>query len=95
MYHRLALPHARLVFSTIHELGSLGRLHIYGNTCRVVADMVESGSDIVDLDWIVNMGMAGRQFGDQVSFCGKLRSGSSTVTRLARRGLTSYSGIAQ
>jgi uroporphyrinogen decarboxylase len=34
--------------------------------------MVQSGADIIDLDWMVDMAAAVRQFGDQVSFCGNL-----------------------
>ena len=32
--------------------------------------MVESGADIIDLDWMVDMKTAVSQFGDHVSFCG-------------------------
>ena len=32
--------------------------------------MVESGADIIDLDWMVDMHAAGAEFGKQVSFCG-------------------------
>ena len=32
--------------------------------------MVLSGADIIDLDWMVDMGAAGAKFGEQVSFCG-------------------------
>ena len=35
-----------------------------------VADMVESGADIVDLDWMVDMAAAAAAHGHQVSFCG-------------------------
>ena len=32
--------------------------------------MVDSGADIIDLDWMVDMAGAAEQFGDRVSFCG-------------------------
>jgi uroporphyrinogen decarboxylase len=32
--------------------------------------MVESGADIIDLDWMVDMRKAADQFADRVAFCG-------------------------
>jgi uroporphyrinogen-III decarboxylase len=53
-------------------MGALARLHICGNTNRIIADMVASGADIVDLDWMVDMRSAVSQFGGQVSFLGNM-----------------------
>jgi MtaA/CmuA family methyltransferase len=70
MYRRFALPYEQRIFAAVHEMGAIARLHICGDTNGIVADMVESGADIVDLDWMVNMESAAAQYGDQVSFCG-------------------------
>jgi uroporphyrinogen decarboxylase len=70
MYRRFALPYEQRIFAAIHEMGALARLHICGNTSKIVADMVGSGADIIDLDWMVDLQAAGPRFGDQVSFCG-------------------------
>jgi uroporphyrinogen-III decarboxylase len=51
---------------------ALTRLHICDNTNRIIADMVESGVDIIDLDWMVDMKFAAEQFGDHVSFLGNV-----------------------
>ena len=70
MYRRFALPYEQRIFAAVHEMGAVARLHICGNTNRIVADMVDSGADIIDLDWMVDMAAAAEQFGDRVSFCG-------------------------
>lgn len=70
MYRQFALPYEQRIFAAVHEMGALARLHICGNTSLTVADMVESGADIVDLDWMVDMAAAAAAHGHQVSFCG-------------------------
>jgi uroporphyrinogen decarboxylase len=70
MYRHFALPYEQRIFAAVHEMGAVARLHICGNTNRIVADMVASGADIIDLDWMVDMESAAAQFGDRVSFCG-------------------------
>lgn len=70
MYRRFALPYEKSIFAAVHDKQAFARLHICGNTNKILADMVESGADIIDLDWMVDMGKAGIHYGDQVSFCG-------------------------
>jgi MtaA/CmuA family methyltransferase len=70
MYRQYALPYEQRIFAAVHEMGALGRLHICGNTSAIAGDMVQSGADIIDLDWMVDMGTAAAAYGDQVSFCG-------------------------
>lgn len=70
MYRQFALPFEKRIFAAAHELGAITRLHICGNTHHILADMVESGADIIDLDWMVDMKSAAERFGDRVAFCG-------------------------
>ena len=70
MYQEYALPYEKRIFQTVHEMGAITRLHICGDTSAIVPLMVQSGADIIDLDWMVNMKTAADQFGDQVAFCG-------------------------
>jgi MtaA/CmuA family methyltransferase len=72
MYRRFALPYEQKVFSQVHNAGGIGRLHICGDTNKILPDMVASGAKIIDLDWMVDMSAAVNQFGDQVSFCGNI-----------------------
>ena len=70
LYRRFALPYEQRIFAAVHELGAICRLHICGNTNRIVDGMVESGADIIDLDHMVDMADAAAKFGDRVAFCG-------------------------
>ena len=72
MYRRFALPYEQKVFSEVNNAGGIGRLHICGDTNKILPDMVASGAKIIDLDWMVDMSAAVNQFGDQVSFCGNI-----------------------
>jgi MtaA/CmuA family methyltransferase len=70
MYRRFALPYEKRIFSAVHDLGAVARLHICGNVTRLLPAMLESGADIIDLDWMVDMSAASQQFGNRNSFCG-------------------------
>ena len=70
MYRQFALPYEQRIFAAVHEMGALTRLHICGNSSLIAGDMVDSGADIVDLDWMVDMGKAAAKFGERISFCG-------------------------
>jgi uroporphyrinogen decarboxylase len=70
LYRRFALPREKRIFGAIHEMGAITRLHICGDTTRILPDMVESGADIIDLDWMVDLKYAAERYGDHVSFCG-------------------------
>jgi MtaA/CmuA family methyltransferase len=72
MYRRFALPYEQRIFSAVHEMGALTRLHICGNTSRILPDMIESGADIIDLDWMVDMQSTTARFGNRVAFCGNV-----------------------
>jgi MtaA/CmuA family methyltransferase len=58
MYRQYALPYEQRIFAAVREAGAIGRLHICGNTSRIVADMASSGAAIIDLDWMVDWGQA-------------------------------------
>ena len=70
MYREFALPYEQRIFKVVHDMGAIARLHICGDTGKIVDAMVESGADIIDLDWMVDMQAAADAFGDRVSFCG-------------------------
>jgi MtaA/CmuA family methyltransferase len=58
MYRAFAWPYERKMIDAIHQAGALVKLHICGNTSRHIADMVATGADIIDIDWMVDMGHA-------------------------------------
>lgn len=69
MYRRYALPYEKRIFDAVHEMGALARLHICGDTTKILADMPQSGADIIDIDWMVDMAAAAAAFGDR-AVCG-------------------------
>lgn len=69
MYQQFALPYEQRIFAAVHELGGLARLHICGDTTHLLPLMAQSGADIIDVDWMVDMGAAARTFG-QTAVCG-------------------------
>ena len=72
IYRTYALPYEQRIFEAIHELGAVARLHICGDTTAILPDMVKSGADIIDLDWMVDMKVASDRFGESVVFCGNM-----------------------
>jgi MtaA/CmuA family methyltransferase len=72
MYRLFALPYERRIIDAVHAKGALARLHICGNTSGLLPDMVASGADIIDLDWMVDWRTACDRFGSQVALCGNV-----------------------
>jgi MtaA/CmuA family methyltransferase len=70
MYRQFALPYEQRIFAAVREMGAVGRLHICGNTTRLLPDMARSGAQIIDLDWMVDFGQAAQIFGTEPSPCG-------------------------
>ena len=70
MYRQFALPYEQRIFAAVHEMGAVARLHICGNTTRLLPDMLQSGADIIDLDWMVDIEKAAQLFDDRTAICG-------------------------
>ncbi len=70
MYRQFALPYEQRIFAAVRAMGAVGRLHICGNTTRLLPDMLQSGADIIDLDWMVDIEKAGQLFDNKVAICG-------------------------
>ncbi|GAB4255339.1 MAG: methylcobamide--CoM methyltransferase [Acidobacteriota bacterium] len=67
IYEELIQPREKRMVEAIHEAGGMARLHICGNTQKLVAKMAELGCEIVDLDYPVDMARARGDAGpDQV-----------------------------
>ena len=72
MYQRFALPYEQQLISAIHEHGALARLHICGNTSRLSPELLASGADIIDVDWMVDFSRAALAFGERAAPCGNM-----------------------
>ncbi len=70
MYRQFALPYEKRIFDAVHAQGALARLHICGNTSRILDGMLETGADFIDVDWMVDFQTAAETFGDKAALVG-------------------------
>jgi MtaA/CmuA family methyltransferase len=93
LYLKVALPYEQRIFDAVHAAGGVARLHICGNTTRILEDMAASGADMIDVDWMVDLKKAAAAFGEKV-VCGNfdpvavmLRGTPDQVYQATRVGL--------
>ena len=72
IYEELVWPFEKQLVDGLRRLGARVRLHICGNTCRILEGMGRLGCDIVDLDSMVPMDEARRKMGPQPLLLGNL-----------------------
>ena len=72
MYAELVLPLQQKLFAAIHEAGATVKLHICGNITNIVQHMAKSGTDIIDVDWMVPLEKARELVGPQITLCGNI-----------------------
>ncbi|MCL2305350.1 MAG: hypothetical protein FWC43_08415, partial [Planctomycetaceae bacterium] len=65
IYKEFVLPYETQLVQGIHDLGGRVRLHICGNTSRVLTEIGILGCDYVDLDYMVSMEAARKQMGEK------------------------------
>ena len=71
MFEEFAFPYQKRIVEAVHRAGARTKLHICGNTSAVLPQMIETGSDILDLDWMVDIGSAKRLLQDKTTIlCG-------------------------
>jgi MtaA/CmuA family methyltransferase len=67
IYEEFVWPYEKRIFDRLHEMGTRIRLHICGNTGRILTPIGRLGCDLVDVDFMVPMAQARREMGpDQV-----------------------------
>ncbi len=72
MYSDLVYPEEKRLVDAIHAAGGLVRLHICGNITHQLPRLAELGVDIVDLDWMVDVGRARELVGKATTLVGNL-----------------------
>jgi uroporphyrinogen decarboxylase len=78
-YKRFAFPYQQKVFQAWQEYGvDCKLLHICGNSTRVLELYADTGADIVEIDNVVDMGVAKQRIGQRVALVGNVH----TVTEL-------------
>jgi len=70
MYAELVLPLQQKLFAAIHEAGAAVKLHVCGNITNIVQHMAKSGTDIIDVDWMVPLEKAREFAGSRITLCG-------------------------
>jgi uroporphyrinogen decarboxylase len=72
LYENLVFPLHVELFDFIHSLGAFVKLHICGNITHLLPKLRDTGADIIDVDWMVDIDEAHRELGDSVVVCGNL-----------------------
>ena len=72
MFREFALPYEKKIVDRSHALGLPYFLHICGNTSRIIDDMLESGSDGLELDYRTDTAMAHDKMKDRAVFIGNI-----------------------
>ena len=70
MYSKLVMPLERKLITAIHEAGAAAKLHVCGNISNIVQYMADSGTDVIDVDWMVSLTRARELAGPDVTLCG-------------------------
>lgn len=71
-YCSYVLPLHQEIFDFIHSQGAFIKLHICGNITQLLPHLALTGTDILDLDWMVDFKTAREQCGDEIMLCGNL-----------------------
>ena len=58
MYEEFAFPYQKKIVDAVHAAGARTKLHICGNTTAVFPLMLRTGTDMIDVDWMVDLARA-------------------------------------
>ena len=72
MYAELVLPLERRLIAAIHEAGAAAKLHVCGNITNIIQHMTKTGTDIIDVDWMLPLAKARELAGPDVTLCGNI-----------------------
>ena len=62
-YREFALPYEKIVTEAIHKAKGLVKLHICGNTVKIMGDMIKTGCDLFNVDHSVDFRLAVTLYG--------------------------------
>ncbi|HIV24593.1 MAG TPA: uroporphyrinogen decarboxylase family protein [Candidatus Scatomonas pullistercoris] len=87
MYRKYALPYEKKVIQKVHQAGGLISLHICGNADAILADMAQTGADMLEIDQKSSLRLA-REVQQKYPVCilgnispERLRNGTSAEIR--------------
>ncbi|MGW8256738.1 MAG: uroporphyrinogen decarboxylase family protein, partial [Thermoguttaceae bacterium] len=81
IYEEFVLPYEKRLVDGLHALGTKIRLHICGNTKRILQGMASLGCDIVDIDSMVSFADARLRMGPD-----QLLAGNIDTVKILRNG---------
>lgn len=70
LYEEFALPYQQKMIRAIHDMGAKVKLHICGNVNSVLDLIAQTGTDMIDLDFMVDMDRAAEILPETCSICG-------------------------
>lgn len=70
LYEDYALPFEQRLIQAIHDMGAKTKLHICGNTNALLPYIVETKTDILDLDHMVDIVRASKILPENMCICG-------------------------
>lgn len=70
LYEEFALPYQQRLIRAIHEMGVPVKLHICGNISPVMHLIAQTGADMVDCDFMVDMERAAAILPEDTAICG-------------------------
>ena len=70
MYKQYVMPLEKKLIEAIHKAGSTAKLHICGNIKNIIQYMAQTGTDIIDVDWMVPLDYARAAVGPGMTLCG-------------------------
>jgi MtaA/CmuA family methyltransferase len=71
-YEMLALPYETRLIQAIQKAGAKAKLHICGNTSHLLGLMPRTGADVINVDWMVDLGASREAFGKGICLKGNL-----------------------
>ena len=72
MFRQFALPYEKRMVAESHEVGLPYILHICGDTTRILDDIIESGTDGIELDYKTDIARAHEVVKDNTCFVGNI-----------------------
>ncbi len=70
IFQEFIFPLEQKIVQGIHEYGGLVKLHICGNTNHILELMIETGADIIDIDYLTDYKTAIHMAAGKCSICG-------------------------
>lgn len=71
-YREFVMPLEAKIVEAVHKAGGKTKLHICGNINHILESMIETGSDVIDIDYMVDFETAIQLAGGKCSISGNL-----------------------